>query len=91
MDQRSQDSIHDRAVTSMGFLLASYISELELKESTTLKCQEIQRKTYRHMLIMHILCIIYVYFHSYKKYFINMMLFAIVSFNQAFRRHFIAL
>lgn len=44
MDQRSQDSIHDPAVTSMGFLLASYISELKLKEPTTWKRQEVQRK-----------------------------------------------
>ena len=44
MDQRSQDSVHDPAVTSMGFILASYISKLELKEPTTWKCQEVQRK-----------------------------------------------
>lgn len=37
MDQRSQDSIHDPAVTSMGFLLASYISELKLKEPNNLE------------------------------------------------------
>ena len=44
MEQRSQNSVHCPAGTSMGFLLASYISELELKEPTTWKHEEVQRK-----------------------------------------------
>ena len=48
MDQRSQDSVHDPAVNSMGFILAFYISELELKEPTTWNAKRYKEKTYRH-------------------------------------------